>query len=139
MKDFQRDVILAQRQELTISENYMTELYDWANRPVNLEIGTKQERDEDEKGHYILHGEMEKAIKEIKDKTATGDDDVPRYVLKLLEADGLKITTRLITAYIKLENVPSISQKLQLPERSSLTLRNGMTIAPSPSSHNQQR
>jgi hypothetical protein len=82
---------------------------------------------------------MEKAIKEIKDKTATGDDDVPRYVLKLLEADGLKITTQLITAYIKLENVPSISQKLQLPERSSLTLRNGMTIAPSPPSHNQQR
>ena len=38
---------------------------------------------------------MEKAIKEMRNKKATGDDDVPGDVLKLL-GGGLKITTKLI-------------------------------------------
>jgi hypothetical protein len=37
---------------------------------------------------------VEKAIKEMRDKNATGDDDVPWDVLKLLE-DGLRIMTHL--------------------------------------------
>jgi hypothetical protein len=39
---------------------------------------------------------MEKAIKEMRDKKATGDDDVPGDVLKLLGEDGLGIMTQLI-------------------------------------------
>jgi hypothetical protein len=39
---------------------------------------------------------VEKAIKEMRDKKATGDDDVPGDVLKLLEEDGLRIMTQLI-------------------------------------------
>ena len=39
---------------------------------------------------------MEKPIKEIRNKKATGDDDVPGDVLKLLGEDGLKIMTKLI-------------------------------------------
>jgi len=39
---------------------------------------------------------VEKAIKEISNKKATGDDDVPGDVLKLLGDGGLKIMTKLI-------------------------------------------
>ena len=39
---------------------------------------------------------MEKAIKEMGNRKATGDDDVPGDVLKLLGEGGLKILTKLI-------------------------------------------
>jgi hypothetical protein len=42
------------------------------------------EVDKDEKGPYILQSEVKKAIKEMRNKKATGDDDVPGDVLKLL-------------------------------------------------------
>jgi hypothetical protein len=85
-------IVIDQRQVLQILENYITELYDRANRPECLEVKPEAEVDEDEKGPYILQSEVEKAIKEMRDKTATGDDDddddVPGDVLKLLgEAD----------------------------------------------------
>jgi len=43
-----------------------------------------------------LQSDVEKAIKEIRNKKATGDDDVPGDVLKLLGECGLKIMTKLI-------------------------------------------
>jgi hypothetical protein len=43
-----------------------------------------------------LQSEVEKAIKEMRNKKATGDDDVPGDVLKLLGEGGLKIMTKLI-------------------------------------------
>ena len=39
---------------------------------------------------------MEKAVKEMRNRKATGDDDVPGDVLKLLGEGGLKILTKLI-------------------------------------------
>jgi hypothetical protein len=39
---------------------------------------------------------VEKAIKEVRNKKATGDDDVPGDVFKLLGEGGLKIMTKLI-------------------------------------------
>ena len=39
---------------------------------------------------------MEKAIKEMRNRKATGDDDVPGNVLKLLGEGCLKILTKLI-------------------------------------------
>ena len=48
------------------------------------------------KGPYILQSEVEKAIKEMRNKKATVDDDVPGDVLKLLGEGGLKILTILI-------------------------------------------
>ena len=39
---------------------------------------------------------MEKATTEIRNKEATGDDDVPGDVFKLLGEGGLKIMTKLI-------------------------------------------
>jgi hypothetical protein len=42
---------------------------------------------------------VEKAIKEVRDKKATGDDDISRYVLKPLGEDSLK---RLMTQLINI-------------------------------------
>jgi len=39
---------------------------------------------------------VDKAIKEMRNRKATGDDDAPGDVLKLLEEGGLKILTKLI-------------------------------------------
>jgi hypothetical protein len=39
---------------------------------------------------------VRKSIKEIRDKKTTADDDMPTDILKLLEEDGLKMTTQLI-------------------------------------------
>jgi hypothetical protein len=41
---------------------------------------------------------VEKAIKEMRDKKATGDDDVPGDVLQLLGEDGLRLMTQLINS-----------------------------------------
>ena len=66
------------------------------NRPVTIEVEPEEEVDADEKGPYILQSEVEKAIMEMRNKKATGDDDVPGDVLKLFGEGGLKITTKLI-------------------------------------------
>jgi len=81
---------------LKIWENYIIELYDRPNRPEILDVEPEEEVDTDEKGPYILQSEVEKAIKEMMNKKATGNDDVPGDVLKLLEEGGLKIMTKLI-------------------------------------------
>jgi hypothetical protein len=39
---------------------------------------------------------VEKAMKEMRNRKATRDDDVPGEVFKLLGEDGLKILTKLI-------------------------------------------
>ena len=85
-----------QKKVLTIWENYVTELYDRPNRPETLEVEPEEEVDTDEKSPYILQSEVEKAIKEMRNKKATGDDDVPGDVLKLLGEGGLKILTKTI-------------------------------------------
>ena len=69
---------------MKIWENYITELYDRPNQPKTLEIEPEKEIDTDEKGPYILQSEVRKAIKEMRNKKATGDDDVLGEVLRLL-------------------------------------------------------
>jgi CO dehydrogenase/acetyl-CoA synthase beta subunit len=54
------------------------------------------EVDENHKGPHILHSKVENAIKEMRDKKATEDDDVPVEALKLLGDDGLNILPELI-------------------------------------------
>jgi hypothetical protein len=98
LEDSQGNIIIDQRRVLQIWENYITELYDRANQPEHLEVEPEAEVDEDEKGPYILQSEVEKAIKEMRDKKATGDDDVPGDVLKLLGEDGLRLKTELINS-----------------------------------------
>ena len=81
---------------LNIWENYVTELYNRPNRPETLEAEPEEKVDTDEKGPYILQSEVEKAIKDMRNRKATGDEDVPADVLKLLGEGGLKILTKLI-------------------------------------------
>jgi hypothetical protein len=41
---------------------------------------------------------VEKAITEMRDKKATGDDDVPGDVLKLMGEGGLRLMTQMINS-----------------------------------------
>jgi hypothetical protein len=81
---------------LKIWENYITQLYDRPNRLEALHIEPEEEVDRDKKGPYIFQIEVEKAIKEMRNKKARGHGDVPGDVLKLLGDGGLKIMTKLI-------------------------------------------
>jgi hypothetical protein len=56
---------------------------------------------------------VEKAITGVRNKKATGDDDVPGDVPKLLGGGGLKIQTDRLTPYMERESGPRTSQKLQ--------------------------
>jgi hypothetical protein len=69
---------------LKIWENYITELHDRLNRPETLDVEPEEEVDAEEKGPHILQSKVVKAIKEMRNKKATGDDAVPGDVLKLL-------------------------------------------------------
>jgi hypothetical protein len=91
---------------IIIWENYITELYDRPNRPETLDIEPEEEVDTEEKGPYSLQSEVEKAIKEMRNKKATGDDDVPGYVLKLLGDGGLKIMTKLVNTIYEIGEWP---------------------------------
>ena len=82
---------------LKIWENYVTELYDWPNWLETLEVEPEEKVDTVKKGPYILQSEVEKTIKEMRNRKATRDDDVPGDVLKLLGEGGLKIVTKLIS------------------------------------------
>ena len=73
-----------------------TVLYDRPNQPENLEVEPEEEVGTDEKGPYILQSEVQKAVKEMKNKKGTRHDEVPGDVLKLLGEGGLKILTKLI-------------------------------------------
>jgi hypothetical protein len=68
IEDSQGNIIIDQRRVLQIWENYITELYDRCNWPEHLEVEPEAEVDEDQKGPYILKSEVEKAIKEMRDK-----------------------------------------------------------------------
>jgi hypothetical protein len=80
---------------LKIWEIYVAQLYVRAKRPENLNVEPK-EVDEEHKGLHILRSEVEKVMKEMRDTKATGDDDAPVEVLKLLGDDGLKLITELM-------------------------------------------
>ena len=89
VEDSQGNRIIEQRQVLKIWENYIAELYDRPNRPETLEVELEEAADTAEKGPHILQSEVEKIIKEMKNRNGTGD------VLKLLGKGGLKILTKL--------------------------------------------
>ena len=109
IEDSKGNRIVDKTQILTIWENYITELYNRPDRPETLEVEPAEEVDTDDKDPYIFHSKVEKAIKEMRNKKATGADDVPGDVLKVLGEGGLKIMTK----FMKLESGPRTSQKLQ--------------------------
>jgi len=62
----------------------------------NQEVEPEGDIDVNKKGSYILQSEVEKAVKQMRDKEATGDDDAPADVLEMLEEDGVRLLTYLI-------------------------------------------
>ena len=88
IEDSQGNRIVEQTQVLKIWENYVTELYDRPNLQETLEVESEEEVDTDDKGPYILHCEARKVFKEMRNKKAAGDDDIPGGVLKLLGEGG---------------------------------------------------
>jgi hypothetical protein len=59
---------------------------------------------------------VEKAIKEMRDKKATGDDGVPGDVLKLLGEDGVRLMTQMINSiYVTAEWPRAIIEVTILP------------------------
>ena len=68
--DSQGNKIVDHRQVLKIWENYITRLYYRPNRPETLEV-EPEGVDTDEKGPHILQSEVEKAIKEMRNRNAT--------------------------------------------------------------------
>jgi len=92
--------IIEQIQVLKMWENYIKEIHDRPNRPETLEVEPEEEVDADVKGPYILQSEVEKAIKEMRNKNATGDDDVPGDVLKLLGEGGFEINDEIDQNYL---------------------------------------
>ena len=59
---------MTQSNTSSIWENYVTELYDRPIRPETLEVEPEEETDTDEKGPYILQSEVEKAVKEMRNR-----------------------------------------------------------------------
>jgi hypothetical protein len=91
-------------------------------------------------GPYILHCEVEKTIKEIRDKKATGDDDVPGDVLKLLGEGGLRLTTQLINYIYENRNWPKDFTKFtMIALKKKAKAQNAATLSPSAASHLQPR
>jgi len=89
---------------------------------------------------YILHSEVEKAVKEMRDKKAVGHDDVPGNVLKLLGGGGLRIMTQRILNIYEPGCDPGMSVKLQFfPSRRNKKLQNTATIPQSASSQIQDK
>ena len=136
----QENRIAEQSQVLKIWENYVRELYDRPNQPEILEVKPEEEGDTDEKGPYILQNEVEKAIKEMRKKKATGDDDVPGDVLKLLGEGVLRIMTKLISTIHETGEWPKdLTEVTMIALKKKHKVQNVATIAQSALWHIQQR
>jgi hypothetical protein len=87
-----------------------------------------------------LQSEVKKAIKEMRNKKATGDDNVPGDVLKLLGEGGLKIMMKLINTIYETGEWPkdfTVVTMIALTRKPQAT--NASTVAQSTLSHIQQR
>jgi len=60
-------------------------LYVWPTGPGNLEVEPEEEVGADEKGSYILQSEVGRAIKEMRGKKTTRDEDAPVGGFKIWE------------------------------------------------------
>ena len=74
----------AQRGILNTWQKYVEELYETRNRPAILDIENETDISEDGKGFPILMVEVELAIKEIKNRKATGVDGIPIALFKCM-------------------------------------------------------
>ena len=96
--------------------------------------------DTKEKDPYILQVEVEKVIKEMRNRKATVDGDLPGDVLKLLGEGDVKILTKLInTIYETGEGPKDFTEVTMIDLRKRYTLQNKTTIKQSSLLHIQQR
>ena len=87
-----------------------------------------------------MQSEVEKAIKEMRNKKATGDDEVPGDVLKILGEGGLKIMMKSInTIYETGEWPKDFTEVTMIVLKRSHWLQNAVIITQSALSHTQQR
>ena len=77
-------------------ENYIQELYDKPHRPKEIALEKENEIDIDSIGPNILKCEVRKAIQDMKRGKATGDDEIPVDILKLMGESGIDALTKLI-------------------------------------------
>jgi hypothetical protein len=83
---------------------------------------------------------VEKAIKENRDKKATGNDAIHGKVLKLLREDGLKLMTWLINSiYISGERPRDFTEVTMIALKKKPKLQNAVIIVQSVSSYTEQR
>ena len=82
---------------------------------------------------------MENAIKEMGNKKATEEDDVPGDVLKLLGEGGLKIMKKLFNTIYETGEWPKDFTEVKWLPQISHKLQNAATITQSALSHTQQR
>ena len=66
---------------------YIDYLYDSEDCPKDIAIETEDELDEDDKEPIMLKSEIVKAIKDMRRKKTTGDDNIPVDLLKELGND----------------------------------------------------
>ena len=94
-------VVSEQKEILKVWEDYIATLYDKENRPQEIIIEEEKDVNEDDKGPSILRSEVEKAIKDLGRGKATGDDNIPAEILKVLGNEGIKKLTELINNIYK--------------------------------------
>ena len=70
-------------------KQYVMELYKTEDKPEELKIEEEGEVDEECRGASILMSEIQKAIREMKTRKATGVDELPIELFKCLSEEGL--------------------------------------------------
>ena len=92
----QSNIVIDHRQALRIWEKYIQDLYDLENCPKDNAIEAEEELNENCKGPTILKSEVVNAIKDLRRKKVTRNDNIPAMLLKELGDSGLKIMTALV-------------------------------------------
>ena len=90
IKDNNGNMVTEGGKEMQIRKNYIEELYS-TNSKKNGKIIEDILVDNDEKGPMILRSEVDWAIRNMKNKKATGIDDIPAELLKTLGEEGKEL------------------------------------------------
>ena len=94
LKDKDGNTIKNEQEILKRWKEYVGDLYNKDGKPKNRSVEETSKND-DEEGPSILRKEVEWAIKALKAKKATGIDEVPAEVLKIMEENGINSVWKL--------------------------------------------
>jgi len=114
IKNSQGNIIGDQTGALTIYKNYIREPYNQPNQPKNLEFQPQKEVDADQKGHLLFcKVKWKKGIREIRDKKAAGNYNIPLRYTQSVVRNGLRIITQPINKLHETGQWPKQSTELQ--------------------------